>query len=129
MVAVGPTPIGQSGKEAPFSFYELLKLFCDWEGQVTLVPHEEPHHFTQSFCYLLEYPGKFVESFLFLWRSRKFAKLRSTNRREAREDYFFFSEPKCSVFVTELLRKLILDRKASPDIKKTTNTILQDPKM
>ena len=124
-----PASVGQSGKETPYSFYALLKLFCDWEVQVTLVPHEEPHRFIQSFCNLIEYSGKFTESFLFLWRSRKFAKLRSTNPREARDNYFFFSESKYTVFFTELPRKLRLDPKASTDIKRTTNTVLRDPKI
>ena len=127
-MAVGPAPISQEGKETPYSFYALLTLFCDWEGQVTLVPHEEPHHVTQNFYNLLEYFGKFMESFLFLWRSRKFANLRSTNPREAR-DYYFFFQPKCTVFFTGRPRKLRLDRKASMDIKKTINTILRYPQI
>jgi len=67
MMAVGPAPIGKAGKETPYSFYALLTLFCDWEGHVTLVPHEEPHHLTQNFYKILECSGKFMESFLFLW--------------------------------------------------------------
>ena len=86
---------------------------------MTLVPHVEPYHFTQSFYNLLECSGKFMESFLFLWLSRKFAKLRSTNQSEARDDYFFFSEPKFTVFFPGLSRKLRFDRKASTGIKRT----------
>jgi len=53
-MAVGPAPLSNAGKETPCSFYALLASFCNWEEQVTLVPHEEPHHFTHSFFNLLE---------------------------------------------------------------------------
>jgi len=92
MMTVGPAPISQAGKKRLTLSTHFLTLFCDWEGQVTQVPHEEPHHFTQNFYNLLECSGKFMESFLFLWRSRRFANLRCTNPREARDDNFFFNQ-------------------------------------
>jgi hypothetical protein len=70
-----------------------------------------------------------MESFLFLWRSRKFAKLQSTNPREAKDIYLFFFQRKYIVFFTRIPGKLRLDRRASTDIKRTTNTVLRDPKM